>query len=247
MNLMLMRFGYPIAIISKEDRLRYYDALETSQTSDLTSFIGLLTECIGESLEEYEAAANEQIEQRNWAQSLADRFTRPERVRAENEYEVWRTAMELLKSYFRQTVSLCDEAVQYGRVYFQDFGGLEFEKYSVLRKGASAKRTWFLRVDFRLAGTTARYLLFFGYASHQMRERCSVTLHVAREEPPNSYHYERTEELSAASAPNLIEVGYDMSRERFVVRMRGGRPSMRNVEDFTKQFFDDIVNTHFGG
>ena len=31
MNLMLMRHGYPIAIITKEDRLRYYDALESSQ------------------------------------------------------------------------------------------------------------------------------------------------------------------------------------------------------------------------
>lgn len=34
MNLILMRHGYPIAVIAKEDRLRYYDALEDSQTSE---------------------------------------------------------------------------------------------------------------------------------------------------------------------------------------------------------------------
>ena len=31
MNLLLMRAGYPIAVITKDDRSRYYDALEQSQ------------------------------------------------------------------------------------------------------------------------------------------------------------------------------------------------------------------------
>ena len=245
MNLLLMRHGYPIAIISKEDRLRYYDALEFSQASDLTPFVRLLAECIEESLEEYEAAAEEQREQKDWAQSLADKFTQPERVRAENEYEVWRNAMELLKSYLQQTVGLFDQAATFGNVYLRDFGNLEFEKYSALRQGASAKRTWFLRVDFRRAEKAARYLFFFGHASYQMRDRCRVTLHVAREEPPNSYNYERLENVQSTNVPDLVEIGYEMSKERFVVRSLGGRPRMRPVEDFTKQFFEHIVNRHF--
>ena len=245
MNLLLMRHGYPIAIISKEDRLRYYDALEFSQASDMTPFIRLLAECIEESLEEYEAAAKEQREQKDWAQSLADKFTQPERVRAENEYEVWRNAMELLKSYVQQTVDLFDQAATLGNVYLRDFGNLEFEKYSALRQGVSAKRTWFLRVDFRRAKKAARYLFFFGHASYTMRDRCSVTLHVAREDPPNSYHYERLENLQTTNVPDLVEIGYEMSKERFVVRPRGGRPRMMPVENFTKRFFEDIVARHF--
>ena len=247
MNLLLMRHGYPIAIISKEDRLRYYDALEFSQASDLTPFIRLLAECIEESLEEYEAAAKEQHEQKDWTQSLADKFTLPERVRAENEYEVWRNAMELLKSYLQQTVGLLDQAAEYGNVYLRDFGNLEFEKYSVLRQGVSAKRTWFLRVDFRRAETVARYLLFFGHVSYKMRDRCNVTLHVALEEPPNSYNYERLENVQAKNVADLVEIGYEISKERFVVRTRDGRPRMTSVEDFTKRFFEDIVAKHFAG
>ena len=245
LNLLLMRYGYPIAIVSKEDRLRYYDALESSQVSDLTPFIALLSECIQESLEEYELAAEEQREHTEWTRSLAEKFTRPERVRAENEYEVWKNAMELLKSYLRQAVNLFDEAIAYGNVYFKDFGNLEFEKYSALRRGESAKRTWFLRVDFRRAETTARYLFFFGHASYQMRDRCDVTLHVAREEPPNSYNYERLEHLSADNVPDLTEVGYEMPKERFVIRMRSGRSRTSRVEDFGKRFFEDIVAKHF--
>ena len=77
MNLILMRFGYPIAIITREDRLRYYDTLETSQSSDLSGFISLHLSAFHESLEEYEHAAQEQRERVEWAQSLAQRFSAP--------------------------------------------------------------------------------------------------------------------------------------------------------------------------
>ena len=247
MNLMLMRHGYPIAIITKEDRLRYYDALEFSQASDLTPFAILLTECIEESLEEYEAAAEEQREQTEWAASLAEKFTKPERIRAENEYEVWKNAMELLKSYLQQTVDVFDQATAYGNVYLKDFGNLEFEKYSALRRGDSAKRTWFLRVDFRRGDTTARYLFFFGHASSAMHSRCDVTLHVAREEPPNSFNYERVDYIQSANVPQLAEIGYEMSHERFVARTRNGRSRTSRVEEFTKLFFEDVVAKHFAG
>lgn len=245
MNLMLMRHGYPIAIITKEDRLRYYDALELSQASDLTPFVVLVAECIEESLEEYEAAAKEQREQIEWAASLAQRFTQPERIRAENEYEVWKSAMELLKSHFQQTVHVIDQAIDFGNVYLKDFGTLEFEKYSALRRGESAKRTWFLRVDFRRGEKAARYLFFFGHASHPMRRRSDVTLHLAREEPPNSFYYERLEHIQSPNVPDLVEVGYEMSKERFVIKPRNARPRMRRVEDFTRQFFDEVVAKHF--
>ena len=125
MNLMLMRHGYPIAIVTKEDRLRYYDALEFSQASDLTPFVVLIAECIEESLEEYEAAAKEQREHAEWAASLAQRFTRPERIRAENEYEVWKSAMELLKSLLQHTVDIFDQAADFGNFYFVDFSNRE--------------------------------------------------------------------------------------------------------------------------
>lgn len=245
LNLMLMRHGYPIAIIAKEDRFRYYDTLEASQASDLTPFIVLLAECIEESLEEYEAAATEQRAQAEWAASLAERFTRPERIRAENEYEVWKNAMELLKSVFQNTVSILNQNIDYGIIVLKDFGNLEFEKYSALRRGESAKRTWFLRVDFRRGDKSARYLFFFGYGSYGMRNRCDVTLHVAREEPPNSFYYERLDRISSPNVPNTVEIGYEMVKERFVVRMRDGRPKTSLVEDFARQFFEDVAAKHF--
>lgn len=245
MNLVLMRYGFPIAIISKEDRLRYYDSLEASQASDLTSFLILLAECIEESLEEYTYAAEEHREQTEWAQSIAQKFTETEKIRLQNEYEIWRNAMELLKSYLRKTADAVNEATYYGNVYFKDFGNLEFEKYLALSAGESAKRTWFLRIDFRRGERSARYLFFFGTGSSVLRGRCGVTLHLAREEPENSYNYERLDNLSKPNVPDLVEIGYEISKERFVLRRKNGRSSISRVEEFSKQFFEDVVDKHF--
>ncbi len=154
--------------------------------------------------------------------------------------------MELLKSYLRQSGGLFDDgATRYGTAHFRDFGNLEFEKYAVLRGGESAKRTWFMRVDFRSGETTARYLFFFGRASFRMRKRCRVTLHIAREEPPSSFYYERLEYIQATNVPDFAEVGYEIAHERFVVRPRNGRERISRVEEFGKRFFEGIVASHF--
>ena len=48
MNLILRRHDYPVCIITVQDRLRYIQALEDSQTSDLTPLLELLIGCVEE-------------------------------------------------------------------------------------------------------------------------------------------------------------------------------------------------------
>ncbi len=252
LNLILMRYGYPIAIITKEDRLRYYDALETSQASDLTPFIALLVECLEESLDEYELAAKEQREQVEWAQSLAQKFTEKEQRKARNEYEAWVSAMDLLKTHFRDAADSISEALTIGSSSLQlrEFDPLEFEKYLALSRGESAKRTWFFRVDLRNSEGTARYLFFFGRTNRQLASdgkfaQKTVTLTVAREEPMNSFNYERIDTYSVGKAPSLAEIGYDAPRERFVARHpQGGITKNMRAEQLAQKFFTEVVDYH---
>jgi hypothetical protein len=199
----------------------------------------------GESLEEYEHAAQEQRERVEWAQSLAQRFSAPQKVRAKNEYEVWRTAFELLKSYFRQTASMLDDSAEIGRVWFKDFGTIDFEKFLSLRLGESVKRTWFFRVDFTSGVKSARYLFFFGYAHPQLRPSCDVTLFVAREDPPGSYYYRRLDGISAPNVPQMTEIGYLPAEERFVARERSGAKRDGRIEELGRHFFEEVIKLHF--
>lgn len=246
LNLILMRFGCPIAIVTKADRSRYYDALEISQSSDLTALCSLLIECIEESLEEYEVAADEQREHDEWTQAIVGKLQHAEQVRASNEYEVWRNAMELLKSVFRQTAEKVDSSAMLARVWFKDFGQLELEKYLLLKTNESAKRTWFFRIDFRSGEKKVRYLFFFGSQSHGLRNLADVTLFLAREEPPGSFNYVRLDYLTASNVPKFAEIGYDPRAEEFIVRDKFGSVNRYKIERLCREFFEDVVQKHFG-
>ena len=247
MNLLLMRYGYPISVITREDRLRYYDALEISQTSDLTPFVSLIVECLEESLEEYEYAAQEQRERIEWAKSLASKFDEKERIKASNQYEVWKSAMDLLKSVFRQTTEILSVTADSSTIYFSDFGTLEFEKYLSLKNNSSAKKTWFFRVDFKSGAKAVRYLFFFGSPSHNMRSITDVTLYVSREEPAGSFSYERLENISASNVPNIVEIGYKPADETFVVRGRGNAIRAEKGDALCRKFIQEVIDKHFCG
>lgn len=245
MNLMLMRAQYPIAVITREDRSRYIDALEESQGGDLSPFITLILESVEETLEEYESAAKEQEQQTEWAASLAGRFAGPVTVRASNEYEVWRSAMELFHHHYKQVVEDVNENSPVGRWYIKDFEMLPYEKYLSLRDGQSAKRTWFFRVDFTRGEQAVRYLHFFGYSSYAVAEQTNakVSLHLSREESP--FFFEKLDDISAPDVPLLREIAYSPTDEKFIVRHGHDRVSDQKMERIARDFFESVVDLHF--
>lgn len=247
MNLLLMRAGYPISVITQEDRSRYIEALEESQASDLTPFIALLLEAIEETLEEYETAADEQRARTEWATSLADQFSQPDKVRASNEYEVWRSAMELLLNRYRQIVKDVNDNLTIGQWYLREYDMLPLEKYLVLRGQQAAKQTWFFRVDFKAERKTARYLCFFGFSSRAMsayKPGAKVSLHLSREETTPSY-FHKLDDIQAEDVPILREIAYSPAEENFVVRHGSDRCMEQKIDQIANEFFESVVKLHF--
>ena len=244
MNLILMRRGYPICIITRDDRLRYYDALEESQAGDLTPLIELIYENVEESLEEWEKAAEEQREEQEWLASMTARFEAPAISQARNEYEVWLRAMELLKSYFKQTVDHINPTLTVGSAYlnFKDFGTLRFEKYLSLRDGGSAKRTWFFGIDFKRDNRRARYLLFFGYSDYRLRQRARVILIIAKD---IDYSYVPLGDITQSNKPDIFQIGFDMESQAFVALTISGIQEGK-AEVLARQFFNQVVQRDFG-
>lgn len=243
MNLILMRRGYPICIITRDDRLRYYHALEDSQASDLTSLIELIYENVEESLEEWEKAAKEQKLQQEWLSSVTAKFQQQELNQASNEYEVWRRAMDLFKSYFKQTVDAWNSELLPGSsLGFKDFGTLNFEKYLSLRDGKSAKRTWDFGVEFRRGDDRVRYLFFYGYADYRLRRRAPVVLIVAKD---IDFSYERLQDISQSNKPDIYQVGFDIREQTFVALTISGVQETK-VEHLARKFFDQVSERDFG-
>ncbi|MDX2162504.1 MAG: Fic family protein [bacterium] len=252
MNLMLIRAGYPIAIITKDDRQRYYDALQESDASDLTPFIRLVMESVLESIEVYEQAAQGQISMA----ALADTLVASNQARVRNEYDVFDSAMRLLRGYFQQVVQVVNERFiqeqMSVRVKLKDFGSLELEKYQSLREAQSAKLTWYFRVDVadeRSKANVKRYMFFWGYASTPMSNvvgKKAVTLHIAAETDPFHYVKLRDTKFPASNVPAIVEIGYMPAEETFVYMDRSLGFHKVRAEEIAKEFVEQAITKFMG-
>lgn len=244
LNLILMRHGYPVCIITRDDRQRYYHALEESQAGDLTSLVELVYENVEESLEEWEKAAQEQQQQKEWLTSVTAKFEQPELKRARNEYEVWRRAMDLFSGYFKQTVDAWNELLSVGSVSlnYMGFGTLDFHKYLSLRDGGSAKKTWNFGIEFKRGQSRARYLFFYGYADRRLSNRARVILYVAKD---INHRYERLQDMTQSNKPDIFQVGFDMKEQTFVAWTVGGVQEAK-AEVLARQFFEQVIERDFG-
>ena len=243
LNLILMRHGYPVCIITRDDRRRYYHALEESQAGDLTSLVELVYENVEESLEEWEKAAQEQQQQKEWLTSVTAKFEQPELNRARNEYEVWRRAMDLFSGYFKQTVDAWNELLSVGSVSlnYMDFGSLDFHKYLSLRDGGSAKKTWDFGIEFRRGQSRARYLFFYGYADFRLSNRARVILYVAKD---INHRYERLQDITQSNKPDIFQIGFDMKAQTFVAWTVGGVQEAK-AEVLARRFFEQVIERDF--
>ena len=241
MNLLLMRYGFPIAVITKEDRTRYYDALEQSQATDLSPFISLVAESVQESLEQWVSAAESRLESEEWGRSLADKLISKSLNIKQAEYELWHSAMDLGRNYFRQTAAILGTSLPQS-IRFKDFGDLDFDKYVRLSESESAKRTWFFRIDFTAEQRRARYLFFFARPSAELRRLgVTVSLLVSKETPPGSFCYELLEHVREPNEPTLRELGFIPDKQGFVARYASTTTRVGKIETIGKRFIEQVI------
>lgn len=244
MNLVLMRHGYPISIITRDDRARYYDALEASHNTDLTPFISLACDTLEESLDEYEKAVQEQREKMEWARSLMTQISAQKENKIRVQYDVWRSAMELLKGYFKQTVDALNEFSNIVTVNFTGYDVIDFEKYLNAQQGTIIKRSWFFRLDFVSGHYHSRYMFFFGLPSYQMQNKlpADVSILISREESP--FNYERLEQIQGTPVPQLREISYSAESESFICRYGDNSFKAKKVEAFGREFIEEAIKIH---
>ena len=245
MNLILRRHDYPICIIRVQDRLRYIQALEDSQTSDLTPLLELLIDCVEDSVDAWSnVAADREQRELGWHDFLGANYTESERNKARNEHGVMLRGMELFKSYMKQTAYAWNEDLAADGVaaYFRDYGTLDFYSYLRLRDGDSAKRTWDFGIEFRRSGRRARYLFFFGAADDRLKERSRVALILAKD---IDHRYERVQYLSQPNTPDMFQVAFDMTAQTFVALKASGEWTGK-AGDLARTFLEQVIERDFG-
>ena len=247
MNLLLMRYTFPILIISRDDRIRYYDALESSQTGNLGPFVQLLTECMEESLEQYEEITNTSGLTQQETPWVVARAPHKDDPYLHDRYEVWKNVMLLLRSQFRQSVGLLSANIPFSDIDVRDFGIIDPETYQTFLTRVPARWSWFFRLDFQVGHRCVRYLFYFsprhldppGTSAH------GITLRVGREDPPDSSQYRGCHLHPAPGDPDILEIDYNSDEEVFQAGGRGQPLRVLKVDTIVREIVQQIVQRNF--
>ena len=112
MNLLLMRDGFPPAIILRNDRKKYYDALNKANNSDYNKLILLVSQAMERSLNIYINTLDETnnlckpisqlIEEANlpYGQEYLSLLARKGKLDAYKEGRNWLSTQDAIKAYF---------------------------------------------------------------------------------------------------------------------------------------------------
>lgn len=248
MNLILQRSNYPVALIRKEDRADYYEALETSNRGDLSPLVDLLIDRIEETASQYRAAIAEDRKALDWAQNLASRAPAASLRRRRIEYDIWRRAMELLRAQFQDRAELLQEkGLPYLKVTIRPYETIDYEKFESLRHRQRTPQTWFFSVQVRVDRKEERFIFFFGWPSRDFENRLpghpldTVGLHAGRWQD-GSYQPLGEAPVSLREVVFLkdqfysLECGSDQSQP--------GGAQAKKPSEIAEQFLTDVISAY---
>ena len=113
MNLLLMRSGYPIAIILKEDRIKYYNALDSADKGNLKAIARIVAQAVERTLTIYLKAfspsnkknefllLSELSEKTGIEKKHLNLLARTGAIKAHKEGRNWRSSLEAISEYHK--------------------------------------------------------------------------------------------------------------------------------------------------
>ena len=111
LNFHLMQFGFPEVVIRITDRDRYYESLTEADNANLSPLIELVSDKLLETVTVYEEFLNEEEREREWINKYSENESNQRIETLRFNYEVWKSALEVFKTRFQQSVSLVKDKI----------------------------------------------------------------------------------------------------------------------------------------
>ena len=146
LNLVLLKAGYPICNIKRDERPDYYNALSLADNNEYEPIIEVVTKNCSELFTQYTRVRDESNRLKAWAKKIGARDTELRLAKLKAEFELWLNKMNQVKLEFKQAVSVIDENVESYYVSFYEYNPITFEKYQKLKDSGIAPATNFFSI-----------------------------------------------------------------------------------------------------
>ena len=245
-NLILMRQGYPIVNIRREDRPRYYEALSFADINLLSPLTELVLDRALEVFAEMKRVREETERAKVWAQRWGQKEAEVIRRREQREYEIWLGLMDRVRLEFENRADLLNEQLQTLEISFRSYPPPELEKYTTLRERGNAPQTWFFSIRFRpqVSPEPPRYFFLRFYRDRYVHGTNREII------PLQLNWFEDDVESPVQDAKIRFRELYYSKERQLVVRYElSGKDSYKTslmIDQIAQDFFDDVLKNFYG-
>jgi Fic family protein len=246
MNLILLRYGYPIVNISRQDRPKYYETLSFADVGLYSPLTELVLDRASEVFSEMKRVREETERMRVFAERWGQTEAAVIQRREEREYKQWLARMELVRLAFDSAADLLDEKLKEIGVDCWPYQAPDFSKYVELREKGNAPHCWFFRIRMQNKRTSIEENFVFSFFRDWSvyPKRKVIPLQSNRTDDDGVYRRIETPRI------RLREILVD-EEGRINVRVQlpdGGYAVSSRIspEMAAQEFFDDVLKVCFG-
>jgi len=242
MNLILLRSGYPIVNIRREDRTRYYEALSFADAGIYDLLVELILDRANYVFSEMKRVKDETERLRIYAQRWGQTEAAVIQRREEREHRIWLGRMEVIQLEFETVADLLDERLTEIKIDFWKYPSPDLSKFTELRERGRAPQNWFFRIRVKQGTSGAEENFVFNfYRNPELFSRSKVIPLVL-----NRINEEGVYAYVTSPGIRLREIYYEGNQ--LTVRMvPADNPStiMTSTEitaaQVAREFFDDVL------
>jgi hypothetical protein len=242
LNLVLMKVGYPVVNIRREDRPRYYEALSFADLGLYSSLMNLVLDRALEVFGEMKRVKEETDRMRMWADRLGEKETETAQRREEREYRIWLSSFETVKLEFQSRAELLDDELDSIDISFKPYPPPDLTKYLGLRDKGRAAQSWFFSLRFRRENESQHF--FFRFYR-------DFSIHPGEKVIPLQLNWFRDglETPVDQTSIRLREMWFEKERGLVVRHQEGSgitNASKASAAKVAEQFFEDVLRSCFG-
>lgn len=146
LNLILVKQGYPISNIRRDERPKYYEALSLADVGHYEPIIEVVSENSNKLFSEYIRIKEESNRLKDWALKLGNKDAQLRLAKAKTEFDLWQNKISQIKLEFKQAVTILNETLDTYYISFYEYPPLTFEKYQQLKDKGIAPGTNFFSI-----------------------------------------------------------------------------------------------------
>jgi Fic family protein len=155
LNLILLKKGFRICNIRRDERPMYYDALSIADTGIYEPIVEVVAENCSNLFSEYIRVRDESNRLKDWAKKIGNKDQQLRLSKAKTEFELWLNKVNQIKLEFKQAVNLLDDTIQTYYISFYEYPLITLEKYQQLKENGIAPSTNFFSIRFHSQETNS--------------------------------------------------------------------------------------------